>query len=366
MDLTTFRERFEPHLRRFLLQKSQQFAAYTQDPTLIQILAEPLRLLDAGGKRLRPLLAWLGYRLAGGKDEEAALRAVIALELFHAFALVHDDIMDRGTERHGVPTVHRSIAQRLVGREGDLAHVGVSQAIIVGDLLFSWAVEALTTAPLPRESIQAALGVFFSMSDEVMVGQMLDIDGTTRERSSMEEVHQKMLLKTAGYTFIRPLQLGMALAGGSDELARFAEEFGSSLGVAFQTQDDILDLFGSLEQTGKTPLSDIRDRQQTLLTQWVLDKGSEQDRSALARARGAMELTDEQIGQVRSALVRSGALAQALESCRVGRARAERALERCACSDEDRGLLQQVVNKAVPLVLLEDIERRANSYVSPT
>lgn len=366
MDLTTFRERFDPHLRRFLLQKSRQLAAYTEDPTLVQMLAEPSRLLEAGGKRIRPLLAWLGYRLAGGKDEEAALQAVVALELFHAFALVHDDIMDLGTERHGVPTVHVAIKQQLEGREGDLAHVGVSQAIIVGDLLYSWAVEALTSAPLPTGAVQAALRVFFHMSDEVMVGQMLDIDVTTRERSNMEELRQKMLLKTAGYTFTRPLHLGIALAGGSTQLMAFAEVFGSALGVAFQIQDDILDLFGSLEQTGKTPLSDIRDRQQTLLTQWVWENGSERDRSALTQARGLRELSSGQIQEVRAAFVRSGALVHALESCRAGRARAERALTQCVCSDEDRALLQQVVEKAVPLALLERVEQEASMYASVT
>lgn len=366
MDLTTFRERFEPHLRRFLLQKSQHFAAYTLDPALTKMLAEPSRVLEAGGKRIRPLLAWLGYRLAGGKDEESVLQAAVALELFHTFALVHDDIMDRGTERHGVPTVHISIEQQLAGRQGDLAHVGVSQAIIVGDLLFSWAVEALTTAPLSSEVIHAALRLFFSMSDEVMVGQMLDIDVTTRERSSVEELRQKMLLKTASYTFTRPLQIGIALAGGSPSLAKFAEEFGSSLGIAFQTQDDVLDLFGSLEQTGKTPLSDIRDRQQTLLTQWVVEMGDEQDRAALLEARGKQDLTDEQIQKVRAALVRSGALSHALESCRVGRERAERAVTSSGCSGVDQQLLQLVIEKAVPLGLLDSIERDASSYATVT
>ena len=99
MNLTTFRERFDPHLRRFLLAKSQQFAEYSLDPTLAALLEEPSRLLNAGGKRLRPLMAWAGFRLAGGTDDEAVMKAVVALELFHAFALVHDDIMDRGTER---------------------------------------------------------------------------------------------------------------------------------------------------------------------------------------------------------------------------------------------------------------------------
>jgi geranylgeranyl diphosphate synthase type I len=366
MNLTTFRERFDPHLRRFLLAKSQQFAEYSLDPTLAALLEEPSRLLNAGGKRLRPLMAWAGFRLAGGTNDEAAMKAVVALELFHAFALVHDDIMDRGTERHGVPTVHVAVTERLSGRTGDLAHVGVSQAIILGDLLFSWALEVLTAADVSPDRRQAALQLFFRMSDEVMVGQMMDIDVTTRDWSTMAEMEQKMALKTAGYTFTRPLQLGMALAAERPELAAFAEAFGRALGVAFQILDDIQDSFADHTETGKTPLSDIRDRQQTLLTQWVAEHGSDEDRAAVQEARGLESLTDAQINRVREAFVRSGAFVAALDACRSGRERAERALAECACSEDDRLLLQLIIDKAVPLDVLDRRAKAVEIYGLPT
>lgn len=352
MDFSSFREQFEPLLRRFLQQKEQELARYSENPVLRQFFAEPRRLLDAGGKRVRPLLCYAGYRAGGGTDTAAALQAAVALELFHTFAFIHDDIMDRGDDRHGVPTSHRHIEQLLreQDRTGDVAHVGVSQAIILGDLLFSWSVEALSSASFSAERLQAARQKLFVMADEVMVGQMLDIDLTTRGTSSMGELRQKMLLKTAGYTFVRPFEMGLALAGTVDpQKEAFAHTFGEALGVAFQIQDDLLDAFGALEETGKTPLSDVRDHQHSYLTQHVLDHGTPAQQAVLRGLWGASSFGDEQVASLRTVFVETGAYAAAKDACRQERRRAEQALAEADLPEETRVLLQAVLHKAVPL-----------------
>lgn len=348
MNLASFRDRFEPHLRRFLSQKQHSLSEYTEDTALQAMLGEPLHLVEAGGKRIRPLLCYLGYVLAQGDDEAAIFEASVMLELFHVFALIHDDIMDRGQERHGVPCVHKSIERVLEGRIGDIPHVAVSQAMIIGDLLFAWSVDALFSSSFSAEKKIAAHRVFQTMCDEVMVGQMLDVDLTTRDHSSLSEIRQKMALKTAGYTFVRPLQLGMALGNNSTRCQEFAKVFGVSLGIAFQIQDDILDAFGSIEKTGKTPLSDLRDHQHTLLTQFMLERGTADDRALLMQVWGAESLSTNAIEAVRAAYVRSGALDHALGEVKRERECALTAIRELEASSEIKEALLTIVEKAVP------------------
>lgn len=363
MDLPSFREQFETHLRRFLLKKTQDLENYAPNEMMSGILAEPARLFEAGGKRVRPLFCVAGYELAGGKDLDKAYSAAVALELFHGFAVIHDDIIDRGEERHGAPTVHRSIEQKLRAdhRRGELAHVGVGQAIIVGDLLLAWAFEAFTSAGFSEATLASARRVFFTMVDEVMMGQMLDIDLTTRAHSSYAELEQKMALKTAGYTFIRPFEIGLALAENQDEqLRHLGAIFCRALGVAFQIQDDIVDAFGTVEETGKTPLSDIRDHQHSYLTQWVAEHGNAKQLETLHRCWGNSSISLEEGEQVRRMFVQSGALTSALAACEDELTRARAALQKLQPTPSLEALFSAVIKKAVPEELLQAIRVRSS------
>ncbi len=357
MDLSSLRIEFEPYLRRFLLEKQAATQAYITDPHLRAWLTEPERLLVAGGKRVRPLLCLLGFLLSGAPLHPGAFEAARALELFHLFALIHDDIMDHGRERHGVPTAHRRIADALQadGRR-DAEHVGMAQAIIVGDLLFSWAVEALQRASVPEGVRAEAFRLFFAMSDEVMAGQMLDVDLTTRTASSWDEIRQKMLLKTAGYTFIKPLQIGISLAQGTEAQHAFAEAFGGALGLAFQIQDDLADAFATVEETGKTPLSDLRDHQHSFLTQGLLDRGDAADRDALHAVWGNAEATPDAHEDLRKRLIRTGAFEATVAACRQEAERAKAALSRMDLPEAVRPLFAELFSKAISLERLDTLE----------
>lgn len=359
MDVALFRQRFELCLEDFFKRKEQALVVLTSDQVLQEWLHEAERLGRAGGKRVRPLLLVLGYLLEGGTNERAVLKASVALELFHFFALVHDDIMDGGLERHGVPTAHVRIASRLqdLGRQKNTTLVATSQAILIGDLLFSWSVEALSCAEdFSLEARAAAMRFFFQMSDEVMVGQMLDVDLTTRTQASEAEMYQKMLLKTAGYTFIRPLQIGMALAESGVRHAAFAESFGAAFGVAFQIQDDILDVFGSMEETGKTPLSDIRDGQHSLLTQWVMERGSLEDRERLLAIWGSVIISEEAVEEIRTIFIRSGALSSALKVCQQRIMEAQTVLAKTEMSEAIRSIFEGLFTRAMKISWLAELE----------
>ncbi len=251
MDIVSFKRRFDPILGVVLDKKMK---ALTRDPYILEIAKHGRTLVMEGGKRIRPYLAYIAYQSAkrkaqSVKSDKEILEILVGLELFHAFALVHDDIMDRGKDRHGVPTANRKF--------------GDAQAILLGDLLFNWASEII--APTKGQA------VFVQMVDEVILGQMLDVDAIRRDRVSDGFVQDKMRLKTASYSFIRPMQLGAALAQSEKRKAQsmmgFCERFGLPLGLAFQIQDDLLDLTASSKKLGKSAMNDVKEGQKTVFTQ---------------------------------------------------------------------------------------------------
>ncbi|MCC7522874.1 polyprenyl synthetase family protein [Candidatus Uhrbacteria bacterium] len=281
MDIQAFKKRFDPVLMKFLDRKIRLYVKHTSDPFILEMIGYASKLLLASGKRVRPYMAAMTYKASGGRSDAKALPVFAGLELFHAFALVHDDIMDRGEERHGIPTAHRYVERRLKeqGRTGSAAHLGEAQAILIGDLLFSWANETLAGTK--------AYPIFIRMIDEVLTGQMIDVDVMTRRSVDDGLIMDKMRLKTATYTFVRPMQIGAVLAGANGKMAKFCEAYGLPLGLAFQIQDDMLDMITPAHVHGKTAFSDLRDGQHTLFTQYIFSHGTASEIRQLRSMMGA-------------------------------------------------------------------------------
>lgn len=285
MDIKRFKARFDPILKRSLQHRITENRKLTTDKHIREITAYAGHLVMAGGKRIRPYMAFTAYETAGGKKDRLVMETLVGLELFHAFALVHDDIMDRGTMRHGLPTAHT--------RFGD------SQAILLGDVLFNWANGCLSgTKGYP---------VFEKMIDEVITGQMLDVDSMTRKRVRDEMIEERHRLKTASYTFVRPMQVGIALAGTNPRLTKFSESYGMPLGIAFQIQDDLLDLVAKPDEIGKTAFSDLRDGQHTLFTQFIVDRGTRAEKAELKKIFGK-KVTERDRARILRLFTESGAI----------------------------------------------------------
>lgn len=299
--LRAFRKTFQPLLERFLRGKEAQGRRVTHDPAVRGYAAYAAKLVVHGGKRIRPYLADILYRAAGGREVRRARETWVGLELFHAFALIHDDIMDEGEHRHGLRTMHVEASARLKNarRLGDLSRAGESQGILAGDLLFNWAQELMSKDERTRK-------IFMHMVDEVIYGQMIDVDLSTRRAASSRAIMEKMRLKTAGYTFVRPMQIGVALAGKRAGLDRFCERFGMPLGLAFQIQDDLLDLTASSAETGKTVFSDLTKRQHTLVTRYVEERGTRGQRAELSRLMGR-RLSEKDRPRITALFTASGA-----------------------------------------------------------
>ncbi|MGI8491612.1 MAG: polyprenyl synthetase family protein [Acidimicrobiales bacterium] len=274
----------------------------------------PLRALRsvvlAGGKRVRPAFCHWAFVGVGGDPEEAGVRrAGAALEMVHAFALLHDDVMDNSPWRHGAATLHVDYASRhhRAGWRGDSARFGEAAAILLGDVVHVYGDKLLADAPL------AARQVFNELRLEVNLGQYLDLLGAARGWADAEHARRICRYKTAKYTIERPLHLGVALArpGRLAELAGPLSAYGLPLGEAFQLTDDLLGVFGDPALTGKPTGGDLREGKPTLLVALAREAATGVDRAFLDERYGAADLTDEEVVAMQALFSASGAASEA-------------------------------------------------------
>ncbi|WP_277099399.1 polyprenyl synthetase family protein [Corynebacterium riegelii] len=230
------------------------------------------RFVLGGGKRIRPLFGWAGFVGGGGlqnqsEDPAAVLRAVTALEFIQACALVHDDIIDASDTRRGNPTVHRSVeaSHRAQGFRGNAEVFGTNAAILIGDLALVWAEDMWRGSGVGTQALARAEGAWRGMRTEVIGGQILDIMLEAEGSESVEMADRVNRFKTAAYTIERPLHLGAALAGASEEVIEAFRGYGEDIGIAFQLRDDLLGVFGDSAVTGKPAGDDIREGKRTVL-----------------------------------------------------------------------------------------------------
>ncbi len=237
------RGRVEEVLRGFLEGQRAEVAAVDEGAVLL--IDELVRVVGAGGKRIRPTFCYWGYRAADGADGESIVRAAAALELLHTFALIHDDVMDASETRRGVPTSHVYLAaeHRRRGLPGAADRFGLSSAVLVGDVATVLADRLLRDSGFPPEELSAALRRYDRMRLEMAAGQFLDLEGTA-------DLRRIASLKTGSYTVEGPLQVGATLAGGSLEVMASLSRYGAPLGQAFQLRDDLLD---ALEDAAGAP-----------------------------------------------------------------------------------------------------------------
>ncbi|MEP6674048.1 MAG: polyprenyl synthetase family protein [Ferruginibacter sp.] len=204
-------------------------------------------ILGIGGKRVRPVAVLMGNELFDEINEDA-YNVATAIELFHNFSLIHDDIMDKAPLRRAVETVH--------------VKYGEATALLAGDVMFAQAYEYLTRIKL--DYVQKIIQLFNKTSKEVCEGQQIDMDFEKRETVTMDEYLQMITLKTS-VLLAASLQLGALLGGAGEGNQQHLYEFGKSLGIAFQVQDDYLDAFGDPGIFGKQTGGDILSNKKTFL-----------------------------------------------------------------------------------------------------
>jgi geranylgeranyl diphosphate synthase type I len=321
-----FRARLDEALAGFV--EARRPLATGISPDLGPVLDALLDFLGAGGKRLRPMLCYWGWRGAGGRDGDDVVPAAAAVELFHAFALIHDDVIDESDRRRGRPTVHHRFAalHRDSGWHGCPRQFGLSAAVLLGDIGLSWCEELFAQCGGPPPSVAAATALFRLLRTEALAGQYLDVLEQASGDGDPARAAAIVRYKTAKYTVERPLQIGAALAGGSPAMLDRLSEFGLPLGQAFQLRDDVLGVFGDPAQTGKPVGDDLRQGKQTLLVTLARHRADATQLATIRDLFGRPDLTRTGVDRLRAVLVETGALSE-VES-QIGRYRCD-ALEAC-------------------------------------
>ncbi|WP_190094855.1 polyprenyl synthetase family protein [Streptomyces melanogenes] len=345
-DLAAARAGVGTVLHGFLQAKAASASAHGLPEDAPRVLRD---FLDAGGKRLRPLLCVIGWHAAGGHGEEGpVVRAAAALEMFHTFCLIHDDVMDHSATRRGRPTVHRALATRYrAGRSATAAdRLGSGTAILIGDLALAWSDELLHTAGLTARQLAAVLPLIDRMRNEVMYGQYLDLAATGNPSTDLPLALAICRYKTAKYTVERPLHIGATLAGADTDLHAALSDFALPLGESFQLRDDLLGVFGTQAHTGKPVLDDLRDGKHTPLVALALQRAAPAQAAQLRLLLGCPHLTDDQAAVARNIITATGARDTIEQMITDRRQQAERALTHSPIPPATAAVLRHLAHTA--------------------
>ncbi|GAA2005728.1 polyprenyl synthetase family protein [Brevibacterium samyangense] len=283
-------------------------------------LIDPLRAFTARGKRIRALVTWWGFEIASRTpaDPEALARIAGSVELLHAAALVHDDIIDDSDTRRGRPAVHAAFrdGHRTDVWEGDPVLFGTGAGIIAGDLCLSLSEEMYTAAGLPGLLAPEVVRRHDDFRRDVMVGQYLDIRLQAAPVPAADiaaRAEEVLTFKSAKYSVEQPLLLGAAIGGADGGLLEALSAFGLPLGRAFQMRDDELGVFGDPAVTGKPAGDDLRQGKKTVLVGMTLtalaEAGRDDDAAWFSARLGAADLEDAEVDRMAALMRDSGAVA---------------------------------------------------------
>jgi geranylgeranyl diphosphate synthase type I len=318
-----FLSQVQLNLDEFCNKQRSDFEAISTD--LVPVVDFTQSLLE-GGKRFRALFAYFAWA-ASLKDEnfaekqfEAITGIGAALEMYHAAALVHDDLLDQSDFRRGAPAIHKRFEamHKTKSWAGSPERFGVAGSVLVGDLMLGWSSEIFGHALLQsrdKEVESACRDEFSLMRVEVMAGQYLDVleENAAATRTISEAVgraEKVILYKTAKYSIEAPLRLGAAFAGADQEELGIFTQIGIPLGIAFQLRDDILGVYGDPSVTGKPAGDDLREGKRTVLVALTKEALAEKSPSMVDTVEELLtsrELDDNQIAFLQKVIKDSGA-----------------------------------------------------------
>ena len=288
-------------------------------------LYEPIQyILGLGGKRLRPILTLMTTELFGGKVEEA-MDAALAIEMFHNFSLVHDDIMDDAPVRRGKVTVHEKW--------------DVNTGILSGDAMLILSYQFFES--YPPEIFKELTTLFSKTAIEVCEGQQYDVDFETRDDVTIPE-YLKMIEYKTSVLVAAAMKMGAIIAKAPEKESSAIYEFGRNLGIAFQLQDDYLDAFGDPETFGKQVGGDIMENKKTFLYLRSLEKANQQDRESLLHLYSIKpEDPTTKVQAVKSIFMESGAVEDAKSEIEYYTQKAYKTLDELNLPEASKQILRQ-------------------------
>lgn len=284
--------------------------------------------LSSGGKRLRMQLVLAGCRLFGG-DEQQALPFAEAIEVFHNFTLLHDDVMDRADVRRGMPTVH--------------VKWNDNTAILSGDQMLIEAYHLLEG--VPTEHLPKLLRLFTSTATEICEGQQYDVDFEHRDDVKISDYIEMIRLKTS-VLLAAALKGGAIIGGATVEQQQALYDYGIHLGLAFQIQDDLLDCFGDEKTFGKAIGGDISCNKKTYLLLSAMNNANAEQHAELSRRLGQTDPSAEKIAAVKELYLATHAREAAEQAIADHTRQALDCLKQLPENDERRHLEQMALRLA--------------------
>ncbi|ABK78236.1 geranylgeranyl pyrophosphate synthase/geranyltranstransferase [Cenarchaeum symbiosum A] len=252
-----------------------------------RLYAAAAHLIEHGGKRFRPYMLIKSCQALGGKKSDA-MPAATAIEMIHNFTLLHDDIMDNDSIRHGVPTVHKKF--------------GVPVAILAGDVLFSKAYQVISGPRVPEKRAARLTSRLAAACVDVCEGQLYDMDMAEGAKLPTRSEYIMMIGKKTASLFGAACAMGAICSGADEKDARRFAAFGTGLGVAFQITDDLIGITGDPKVTKKPVGNDIREGKKSLPVLMALKKARGKDRAAIRAAFGNARATSVQLRAAVSAV----------------------------------------------------------------
>jgi geranylgeranyl diphosphate synthase type I len=283
----------------FADRKTRSRAVSPRAPELVSAIAD---LTMRGGKRLRPLVIYAGFRattpLTSDRDWQSVVTLGAALELLQSYLLIQDDWMDNDEQRRGGPSTFAAMQQKYPD-----PGLGASLTILASDVAIAFALDLLHETRFPRGRTREALSMFNAMHLEVVFGQQLDL-------LAHEDVTLTQHLKTGSYTMRGPMALGAVLADASTEQLQALMRFAKPLGIAFQLRDDVLAMFGDPVLTGKPVGHDLREGKHTALIAEARRMLPDADRQRLDAVLGDRSASVSSVQAIIRMLDASGARAR--------------------------------------------------------
>jgi geranylgeranyl diphosphate synthase type I len=305
--LNDIKNKIDLTLARYVADIDSAYTLKKISPVLSRYIKE---YLIRQGKRVRSTLFVVSYLGYAKTPKPGLYNSALALELLHNFMLIHDDIIDRSALRRGKPAMHTMLDSHLAAFR-NLKFNGSDLGIVIADVIYAMAVDAFLEIKENPAQKEAALKKFLEAAIFTGSGEFIEMLAGAKpiDKISINEIYKIYDLKTAYYTFCSPLTIGALLAGAPSSQISGLIEYGIDVGRAFQINDDILDMFATETQTGKSAMTDIKESKKTVLIWHAFRKAAPRDRRIMQQIFDKSRINKTDLQKVRAIVQSSGSLA---------------------------------------------------------
>ena len=333
------RKNIDKSLASFLETVKKDYKLHLVSPLLFESIRE-FTLRE--GKRIRPLLLILSYKAYAPHPKKISRKlynASTCMEFLHNFMLIHDDIIDRSNLRRGKLTMHKVLAHTVKTNNPD--KLGIDLSIIAGDIVYALAIDAFLSIDAPAERKERALKYFIQTAAFTAMGEFIDTVSGVKpvEEVDEKEVFLNYTLKTARYTFDCPMVTGAILAGASRREIKKISRFGILIGQAFQIQDDIIGIFETEANIGKSILSDLEEGKKTILVAHAFRNLSGRSRKEFLKIFTKKTKTIKDLETIKKIFIKTKSLDYALEAIEARLKEAQKILQGLSMNEGYRALI---------------------------